>query len=513
MTTGQNIGRAAPWTLLTRLVTLTATVTTSAWIYRGLSEESFGLLSVCRNAILLLILICGFGLERTLTRYLPEARTKLGDWAAFALVKRTLLVQLGLMVLGAGIAIWFGQDFFKLVGAKENQFNLEPVTWTVVGLTAAMVFFQTISTATISEFRTKSVAVATTLRGVVWIGATIVVLHVGWQVPAVVLAEAGAFLLGGTWLWYAAKETHRNDDAPRRHQRFAALSTVVPLRKQLLYSSAVVADGIVALVVQRQSEVFFVARYHGLEIAGAYDLVYAYPQLAMELIPLAMAPMVTAGFSEMVAKGQTLHDAMRRYFTLLLVLALPLATLGFCWADRLLVLLFGPTIEPHAAVARAFSLLHAFPLVFIPISTALFVRDKSPWFLPLGVLSVVVNIGLDVLLIPPYGLWGAFGAVFCTLTIVSPITLSLASRMLGGLAFPWKKLVKTAAACLFALGGLPLRFLLPGTLGLVIGLVVSLGLLAIGFRWLNIIGAEEKQMLAMVKRKNRTWPEADDTRR
>lgn len=501
MTTGQNIGRAAPWTLLTRLLTLIATVTTSAVIYRGLSEESFGLLSVCRNAILMLILVCGFGLERTLTRYLPEARTKLGNWAAIVLVIRTLRVQLGLTVIGGGFAIWFGKDFLRLVGADGSRFDLDLIAAAVVGLTAAMVFFQTISTATVAEFRTSAVSLSTAVRGVVWIGATLCVLHLGYQVPAVLLAEASAFVIGGLLLWYAARGAHRNDITSGNNNSFDVLATVVPLKKQLLYSSAVVVDGVVALVVQRQSEVYFVARYHGLELAGAYDLAYSYPQLAMELIPLAMAPVVTAGFSEMVAKGQPLHDAMKRYFTLLLLLALPIAILGFCWADRLLVLLFGPSIEPHAAIARAFSLLHAFPLVFIPISTALFVRDKSPWFLPLGILSVVVNITLDIMLIPSYGLWGAFCAVFCTLALVSPITFGFASRMLGGLAFPWKKFLKTGAACVFAMGGLPIRLILPGTAGLAVGLLVSLMLMAVGFWWFRVVGPDERQMLAAMRRR------------
>ena len=64
------------------------------------------------------------------------------------------------------------------------------------------------------------------------------------------------------------------------------------------------------------------------------------------------------------------------------------------------------------------------------------------------ILQVTVNISLDIILIPQFGLMGAVAAVLLTFILTIPIRLLVIKRLIGGLWFPIKFFFKVILCCI-----------------------------------------------------------------
>ena len=508
-----HLARAVPWTVVTRVLTLVSILAVSAIVYRSLTAERFGLYSVLRTTLQYTMLLVGFGLERSLLRYLPEARAR-GQFVAMrGIVRRVLGIQGVLSVAWGVVLVVLAVPVAHVLGVSEGAASSTELHWLMFAIATATVFtvgYQTFANVSISAYRTHVVSAASGVRGLLWVALTGWLLALGLDVPGALWAEAISLAIVAGGLGVVAFMALEGDlpvvyGTEEGERRLLPAADVLPMRRQLTYAGVLVWTGIVNLIVSRQSEVFFLAHSHGLAISGEYDLCYSYPQLALEFVPLAAAPVVTSAVAEAFGRDpSSLPGVVTRYFRLLVLLSLPIAVMGALWADRLLVVLFGSRIEGAAHWAQVFSVIHMVPLAFVPLSTALLTVEKAHKLLPLGLLQVGTNIGLDLLLIDRFGFGGAVAAVAITLVTMTPITLYAAYRVLGGLWFPTRYLGRVALGCLPAVViSVLLRFVLPGRAGLAVGIVASLALLVMGLRWVGAVGPSELAMLASIRRRGR----------
>ena len=87
-------------------------------------------------------------------------------------------------------------------------------------------------------------------------------------------------------------------------------------------------------------------------------------------------------------------------------------------------------------MASAFCIFHVLPMISIPLSMAILAKEKAINMLPMLLLQVSVNLGLDLLLIPSWGIPGAIAAVFGTYLLTIPVRLRAVKRLIGGIYFP-----------------------------------------------------------------------------
>ena len=80
----------------------------------------------------------------------------------------------------------------------------------------------------------------------------------------------------------------------------------------------------------------------------------------------------------------------------------------------------------------------------MPLGMAIVVREKVIVTLPLLVLQVAVNLLLDWLLIPRFGMAGAVAAVGLTFILTVPVRLAVVRRLIGGVWFPAGFMVRVA---------------------------------------------------------------------
>ena len=85
--------------------------------------------------------------------------------------------------------------------------------------------------------------------------------------------------------------------------------------------------------------------------------------------------------------------------------------LSFIEAENLIMLLYGSVMLDAVFPFRVILILITVNLLVFPINSVIVALEKQPLATSMGVIFAVVNIALDILLIPLYGINGALFAV------------------------------------------------------------------------------------------------------
>lgn len=489
----ERVAGQAIWSVAAKVATLAGTLGVSVIAARSLGKDAFGVWSLGRNLGTFGVLLISAGLDRALLRFLPELEALGSREGAVRLVRTVIFLQ---------FALWLGASalFLLLAPLFERLFTpqLLPLLPLVCFFAAAFAFKETIYQVHFGLCRARILALATTVTGVGWLALTAIWLRVGGGAGAVLAAQSlallAAILLLLPSLFRALREIpHRQEIEIGR----ARLST---------YAASQLGSSVVNLIVQRQSEVYFLAAVTSPAVVGFYDLAYSLPQLGLELVPLSLYAVVLAAMTSTVHRDPSrLGSLVGWYYKLLATVTLPLALLGAAWADRAVLLLYGAEMAPAGTLARVFSVVHLLPFVSVPVGAALAVTETSYRTLRFGFLQVAVNLALDLLLIPRFQVAGAVAAVVLTLLLVTPFTLRFAVRQTGPLEFPWRWILRLAAG--LSLGLLPAfgRPWLEGLSGLAAGVAASLLLMLVGVRLAGVLGSEERYRLRSIRFPGQRW--------
>jgi O-antigen/teichoic acid export membrane protein len=258
-----------------------------------------------------------------------------------------------------------------------------------------------------------------------------------------------------------------------------------------------VATGLLNLIVWRQSEVLFLGAFHGETAAGFFGLAYTVPQLLLEFVPLTVWPLVMAGMSEAYARNPArLPDAIALYYRLLYVLVIPVAALGFAFARPLVPVIYGNEMLPAALFAQLFFVVFSYAFLYTPLSMALYVTGKSWVNMLIFAFLAVVNIGLDLALIPRYGLWGAFVPVAFVMILGVAVFYIVSSRIVRNMYIPVLFIVRCYLAALPTAAIALAAERWSGPVALTLQIVAGVVLLIACFRFLRVMGPQERELIA-----------------
>ena len=216
---------------------------------------------------------------------------------------------------------------------------------------------------------------------------------------------------------------------------------------------------------------------------------------------MALQTLFSSAFAEAYQRDKELLPKMvSSMFKVLILLSLPLAATGFLFSEILVEKLYGEDMKSAGRVAKYFSLIHILPLISMPLSMAVTTLEKNSRTVGLLILQVTVNIALDIILIPQYGLMGAVAAVLLTFVLTIPIRLSVIRRLIGGIWFPVKFFIQvllTVASLAYMASWLPNSSSLWASFALAILFAISNGLVL----WrLNLLEA----LLKIIRKKTQS---------
>ncbi len=479
----ERVSGEAAWSVLAKVATLVGTLGVSVVAARMLGPDDFGTWSLARNMVTYIALLTAFGLDRSLLRFVPELEARGARAGIAALLGGTLAVQLALAAAAVAVLLLLRPLLERLFAP-----SIGPLLALVGVLAAVWVLKETLYQLHFALARARILTLTTAVTSVGWLGLTWLLLGRGHGVAGALTAQVLALGVGLALLVPSARSSVRR---VARHT-----TSTVPARRVAPYALTLTASGLVNLVVQRQSEVFFLAAVAPPAVVGFYDLGYSLPQLGMELVPLSLyAVMLSAITASTTRDPSRLGALVGWYYKVLALVTVPVALLGLGWADRLLVLLYGAEMAPAGDLARVFSVLHLLPFVSVPVGTALAVREQAHRTLPFGLAQVAVNIGLDVLLIPRFGVPGAVAAVVLTFLLVTPVTIWYAIRFTGPLEIPVGWIGRLVVALSPGLLPMAARPWLDGWLGAAVGIAASVALMAAGMRLGRVVGPDERERL------------------
>jgi O-antigen/teichoic acid export membrane protein len=484
----EKVARAFAWSLVAKVAAFVAGFAANILIVRSLGAHGWGVLSELKTITGFVLVIVMLGMDTALLRFLPVLRVAGGLRAFFRTFRGLVMLQVGvwlaLLVLGRFSGSVLGV-FFRGQGERFGLY-----VQVAIGFVLVEIFMLLATNVFQSWYETKRLGIVMIWGNAFYIGFLVLALRLKFGIVGILASSASANVIMLFMLMPRLKSLVRS---------VPDSGTPVAPAAVLRFALPFVVTGLLNQIVWRQSEVIFLGHFRGAEEAGFFSLAYRTPQLLLEFVPLTIWPIVMAGTSEVYAKSEgNLPRAVDLYFKLLYMLVVPVAAMGFAFSRPLVPMLYGREMLPAALVTQLFFVVFSYSFLYTPMSMALYVMGKSWVNMLIFLLLACINVGLDLVLIPRYGVWGALAPV--------SFALMLAVVLFHVVMRRWRRDVKTPALfiarCYAA--AVPTSLLAIATarvsspVAIATLIPVGLALLVLGFRWMKVIGPAEKELIRLL---------------
>jgi O-antigen/teichoic acid export membrane protein len=489
------IGTAMAWTMVSRAGRMVLGIVTSAMVVRGLGGHDYGVLSLLRSILMFVILLAGVGTGHALLKFLPALRVERAPRAARRLVRGVFATHalVWLAMLGAA---------FVVRPSVERVFHVDGVGFYVLVAVALALFEVVFTVATQvlnASFDAARLSVAALVSHAVYAVGLLIAFGNGWGVVGVLAAGAAGNAVACAMVWgrVRAATSFAGDDGTLEDASLEPTGTEVTRERVLRYSLPFAAIGILNLVVWRQSETLLLAHFRSPEETGYFDVAYRLPQMVLEFVPGTVWPLVMAGMSEAFARDRaSLRRGITTYYRMLFALCAPICVAGVIAGGRCVEVLYGAPMLPAAVPTQLFFAIFTVSFFSTPLSMALYVLEKTHVNLLIYAFLAVLNVGLDLVLIPKYGVYGAVVPVAIAILLQPILYYAAVRRVEPGVVIPLAFIGRCFAASAFAFVMVPILAVWGGAVGLIVAAVAGTTALVLGYRALGVLGADETRLLA-----------------
>lgn len=379
-----------------------------------LGPEAFGAFRLAQAVVNILAGVGSLGLHTCYARFLPE----LSDAGRTVLSRRLLGISMAVaLLLGAALAIFAGPLSTIIFSAPGMMLT------TVLAAVAvpAMVFHRSVAGMAQGWGAFGLYAVGDTLQSLVLVLAGGVLLI---AFPSRPEAAVGALLLSlaaaGLFIWKKLPADSGPADVAvveSRAIRYSAWYAMIPITTYLFDFS----------------DRWVIARYHGLELAGAYSFIPAVAS-AMNMIGLSYAPVALREASAIIATDR--RAAMDRVWfgmkqTVVLVL---ICAAGVRVCEPLIWIVFGDKWSAAAVVMAPLLAYFCLYNVGYVLGSAASLLEKTWLHLVAGLLGAGLNLSLNLAWVPSLGIEGAAAATILGQAALVSVHLIFLRRM--GIAMP-----------------------------------------------------------------------------
>jgi O-antigen/teichoic acid export membrane protein len=265
--------------------------------------------------------------------------------------------------------------------------------------------------------------------------------------------------------------------------------------KQLLAFGLPLIPTTIAQLTIDLSDRYFLRYYATLEEVGLYSLGYKLGALVHFLVVAPFQLAWPTFFLSIVHRddAQAVYARVLTYFSLIgAFFALAIAMLS----RDVLRIISPPSFWASQKVVPVIACSYLFLGVYYWANMGLMAKDKTKLFPLLIGIPAIVNIGLNFLLIPAYGMMGAALATFVSLVTAAGLTLSTARRFYP-IQLEGRRLLKIglAAGAVYALSYS--RAQMPTPLSLALALLLLL-IFALSLFWMHFFTQQELEKMREV---------------
>lgn len=456
--TGSSLLAGGAWNAATKILPQLYTVVASVIMARFLHPGDMGRQSFIAFVELSAVMVFSGGIPPALTRSIGETLGRDRPGAIRPLVSWAWRIE------GAGAAI--GVATLLLVGLGKGELR---AAWFLAGAACGLAILHSVPSAVLyGTQQWRRATIAGTVTAFMGLIAVSIALALGAGIVAIFAVEAVTSLANLVWTGTLAVRAVRvaapvPSPAPelrRAMNRFAALSSIGVVLNYLVW---------------RRSDFFFLDRYSSDDqIAfysigfGAVTALLAAAQAAGDVFAPAVANLMGASASARISAG--FGRAMR----LLLQATLPIAGAGLAMGPAIIVAAYGEDYRPATRVLLL--LLLPLPVVALVALAAALLRGLGRVWVTLVATGVgaVVNIVLDVLLVPRHGAQGAAVASAVAQVIAGIAIVAEACRAAAPVRWHpdaiLRALIVATLAAVAARAGVDM---LPGASGILLGALLG----------------------------------------
>ncbi len=467
-----------------RVASIFVNLLIQALIARALTKDEFGHFAYALSLVMMIATFITLGIDRAVPRFvaLYDERKEWGHLAG------TLVIQLStILALGS----------FAIIGVLGLQSWLSDVAIDDSRVTAVLVILvflapiQALDQVAVAMFAVYAKPSAIFVRRYLMTPALrllVVVLLVAGDLGPRFLA-LGYVLTGLLGIVVYAALLWPLIRRQRLIENVRSTGLTMPWRAVLGFSLPLMTSDILFAVLNT-SDVVLLGRFHDAESVAAYRVVLPAAKLnqfVMASFALLFVPLV----SRLLERGDRdgVSELYWRTAAWIAVATFPLFAITFTMSDDLSAAMFGEIYRSSGTYLSLLALGYYFNAALgfngLTVKTAGRVR----YTIIISMVAVVVNLGLNFLLIPPYGALGAAIATLITL-IAHNLLKQLGLRLGTGVPlYPAKMMYPYAVIVLATVGLYGAVHILDLSLavGIVLAAVVSLGVLRATRTYLDVL--------------------------
>lgn len=425
----RRMARSGALSMAGAAVSAVAGVVLVATITRGLTKSEAGAVFTTTSLFLVAMSVVQLGADVGVVRWLP-AQFALGRRhevtatlraALVPVVVLSVAVAVGVVVLAPDVADLFsgGQDL-DVAGQLRVLALFLPIGALFNVLLAATRAFRTMRPTVVVDALGRSllqlglVALATTM------GLGTIAVVSAWALPyAVAVIAAGAWLV---LLLRRSSARAADADEPADRRR---------VRRQFWAYTSPRAVATIAQAMLKRSDIVLVAALASPAQAALYAAAtrfVVFGQLAVQALQQALAPMMSATLAR--EDHDRAQDVYRTTTTWAMALAWPVYLASAVLASWLLTL-FGQSYSTAAPVVVILSLAMLVATASGSVDTVLLMAGRS-WLSLLNTgIALVINVGMNLVLIPKIGIVGAALSWAVAIVVRNALPLAMINRMLG----------------------------------------------------------------------------------
>jgi O-antigen/teichoic acid export membrane protein len=399
-------------------------------VARSLGAQGSGTFFVATAAFTILQVVAQFGADigaiRTIARY--KALDRVGDIRTVVrvglvpvLVQGTLLAVLLYAVAGELASVLIRGSNAQIETYLRILAPFLPLAaGTAVVLAAARGLGAMLPSVAVDRIGRSSVRLLFGLAALA-LGAGGVVLLLIWTVPI-----AAAFVAGAAWLLILVSRTERTSEGPGE-----APSSVRDVAREFWSFSAV--RGVAALfrVGILWFDVLLVGALGSARDAGIYSAatrIVNAGSFALQAVLLVIGPQVSGLLAtDERERTQAIYQISSAWLT---TISLPIYLTTAFFAPTLLGV-FGEEFRDGAPALVILSAAMLLDMVTGPVATILVMAGKNSWNLANVAVTLAVNVALNAVLIPRYGITGAAVAWAASIVVQNALPLAQIWRAFG----------------------------------------------------------------------------------
>ena len=394
MTDPQATFRSAVWNHAGKILEYVLMYLTSILIARGLGVQENGAFVGLFSVSQFLLVLTSLGLEVSLNKHIPQLNGELKNERLRYVIRRALAVRV-LVILGLVVVLLAALRFLSSLFSPL----LSQYIWLLLAYTGIRSIVSVFAIALTAELETQATSLINVLTRVLEVVLIVLLIAGGITTMYVFVVfvctatlQLGAYLIAARGHLFGKEAYH----------------SIVPI---MMFGSIYWTNTVVEFFLGRQGDVLLLTMLlPDSSQASLYDVAFAVSQLASLSMTIGLGGITLATSARLALRGPELlerfYDFMIRVKSLL---SIPLYAFILFNASSVLYVMYssrylaaGPLIQSIAAF-RIVSRLFGGP----ENAEFLLSRSQVSRLVGIGIIGAVVNVGLDVLLIPTLGAMGA----------------------------------------------------------------------------------------------------------